>query len=173
MKLRHFHILLILLFALILCPLLGGYCGPEGLTNIEQHLQDSHGVSVSSTSNNGSSSTSSNNEAMEEENSKLKERLSVLEKQMSSRQDNNVEKKPVETPSNLESVGGDMRKMGALENNKIPEHEHTEESKCPPCPPCARCPEPSFTCKKVPNYKSNNKDQFPRAILANFSNFGM
>ncbi len=23
---------------------------------------------------------------------------------------------------------------------------------CPACPPCARCPEPSFTCKKVPNY---------------------
>ena len=23
---------------------------------------------------------------------------------------------------------------------------------CPPCAPCARCPEPSFTCKKVPNY---------------------
>ena len=40
MKLRHFHILLILLFALFLCPLLGGYCGPEGLTNIEGHLRD-------------------------------------------------------------------------------------------------------------------------------------
>jgi len=26
--------------------------------------------------------------------------------------------------------------------------------KCPPCPPCARCPEPSFECKKVPNYNS-------------------
>ena len=27
-------------------------------------------------------------------------------------------------------------------------------NKCPPCPPCARCPEPSFECKKVPNYNS-------------------
>ena len=26
----------------------------------------------------------------------------------------------------------------------------------PPCPPCARCPEPSFDCKKVPNYGSGN-----------------
>jgi hypothetical protein len=26
--------------------------------------------------------------------------------------------------------------------------------KCQPCPPCARCPEPSFECKKVPNYNS-------------------
>lgn len=29
-----------------------------------------------------------------------------------------------------------------------------ETKKCPPCPPCARCPEPSFECKKVPNYNS-------------------
>ena len=28
------------------------------------------------------------------------------------------------------------------------------EKKCQPCPPCARCPEPSFECKKVPNYNS-------------------
>jgi hypothetical protein len=28
------------------------------------------------------------------------------------------------------------------------------EKKCQPCPPCSRCPEPSFECKKVPNYNS-------------------
>ena len=28
------------------------------------------------------------------------------------------------------------------------------EKKCQPCPACARCPEPSFECKKVPNYNS-------------------
>ena len=28
--------------------------------------------------------------------------------------------------------------------------------KCQPCPPCARCPEPSFECKKVPNYNSTS-----------------
>ena len=27
----------------------------------------------------------------------------------------------------------------------------------PPCPPCARCHEPSFECKKVPSYSSENK----------------
>ena len=42
----------------------------------------------------------------------------------------------------------------------------------PPCPPCARCPEPSFDCKKVPNYKSNS-DTLPRPVLADFSQFGM
>jgi len=37
------------------------------------------------------------------------------------------------------------------------------EEKCPPCPACARCPEPSFECKKVPNYNSvsnNNNNNF-------------
>jgi uncharacterized protein (UPF0333 family) len=29
-----------------------------------------------------------------------------------------------------------------------------KKEKCPPCPACARCPEPSFECKKVPNYNS-------------------
>ena len=35
----------------------------------------------------------------------------------------------------------------------------------PPCPPCARCPEPSFECKKVPNYGTGN-------LGANYNNFG-
>jgi len=47
------------------------------------------------------------------------------------------------------------------------------QEKCPPCPPCARCPEPSFECKKVPNYSSNNDGSLPRPILADFSQFGM
>ena len=57
----------------------------------------------------------------------------------------------------------------------------------PPCPPCARCPEPSFECKKVPNYSSENKylptifppftsngpmrDTNPEPILNDFSSF--
>ncbi len=45
------------------------------------------------------------------------------------------------------------------------------DGKCPPCPPCGRCPEPSFECKKVPNYNVDNK-YLPRPVLNNFSNFG-
>jgi hypothetical protein len=43
---------------------------------------------------------------------------------------------------------------------------------CAPCPPCARCPEPSFECKKVPNYSSPNYDDIPDAILSPYSTFG-
>ena len=44
---------------------------------------------------------------------------------------------------------------------------------CPPCPACARCPEPSFECKKVPNYSAINNDYLPSPVLNDFSTFGM
>ena len=44
---------------------------------------------------------------------------------------------------------------------------------CPPCPSCARCPEPSFECKKVPNYNAMNNEFLPIPVLNDFSSFGM
>jgi|TARA_B110000483_G_scaffold25584_2_gene30409 hypothetical protein len=38
-----------------------------------------------------------------------------------------------------------------------------------PCPPCGRCPEPSFDCKKVPNYTTNS--DLPRPLVNDFSKF--
>jgi len=49
---------------------------------------------------------------------------------------------------------------------------HNEEPP-PPCPPCGRCPEPSFECKKVPNYNATNGDSMPVPVLNDFSSFGM
>jgi hypothetical protein len=49
----------------------------------------------------------------------------------------------------------------------------SREKKCPPCPACARCPEPSFECKKVPNYNAINNDSLPQPVLNDFSQFGM
>jgi hypothetical protein len=49
-----------------------------------------------------------------------------------------------------------------------------KETECPPCRPCGRCPEPSFECKKVPNYNVGMKNEYlPRPVLADFSQFGM
>lgn len=43
---------------------------------------------------------------------------------------------------------------------------------CPPCPACERCPEPSFDCKKVPNYRSTSVGNYlPIPILNDFSGF--
>ena len=47
------------------------------------------------------------------------------------------------------------------------------QEKCPPCPACARCPEPSFECKKVPNYNAINNEYLPIPVLNDFSTFGM
>ena len=47
------------------------------------------------------------------------------------------------------------------------------EKPCPACPACARCPEPSFECKKVPNYNAVNNQYLPVPVLSNFSSFGM
>ena len=52
--------------------------------------------------------------------------------------------------------------------------KNTLNQECPPCPPCARCPEPSFDCKKVPNYNLGPENKFlPRPVLNSFSTFGM
>ena len=53
-----------------------------------------------------------------------------------------------------------------------PKIESNAES-CPACPPCGRCPEPSFECKKVPNYSSINNDYLPMPVLSDFTTFGM
>ena len=50
---------------------------------------------------------------------------------------------------------------------------NTTENKCPPCPACARCPEPSITCKAVPNYNAINDQFLPQPVLNDFSQFGM
>jgi hypothetical protein len=48
-----------------------------------------------------------------------------------------------------------------------------KEAKCPPCEPCGRCPEPSFECKKVPNYNAIDNQYLPQPVLNDFSTFGM
>ena len=52
-------------------------------------------------------------------------------------------------------------------------NDSSSASKCPPCPACDRCPEPSFECKKVPNYNSTNNSYLPQPIINSFSGFGM
>ena len=48
-----------------------------------------------------------------------------------------------------------------------------EKNKCPPCPACERCPEPNFTCKKVPNYRNMDANKLPDFLprLANSNHF--
>jgi hypothetical protein len=52
-------------------------------------------------------------------------------------------------------------------------NDPSSSSTCPPCPACARCPEPSFDCKKVPNYNSIDNNYLPQPVISSFSAFGM
>jgi hypothetical protein len=45
------------------------------------------------------------------------------------------------------------------------------ETKCPACKPCGRCPQPDFTCKKVPNYAKTKNNKLPLPLLNDFSAF--
>ena len=65
---------------------------------------------------------------------------------------------------------------GATDDRLQPYNEQAKCGVCPkpqPCPACARCPEPSFDCKKVPNYASTNSSHLPMPVLTDFSTFGM
>jgi len=65
-----------------------------------------------------------------------------------------------------------MNNNGA--NNMMNNNGANNNETCPPCPTPQRCPEPSFECKKVPNYEMGKANAFlPRPILTDFSTFGM
>ena len=58
---------------------------------------------------------------------------------------------PPVCPKCPESKGGGGNGKGGMKGGQCcPE--------CPPCPAPQRCPEPAFTCKKVPNYSASNVD---------------
>jgi len=42
---------------------------------------------------------------------------------------------------------------------------------CQPCAPCGRCPEPSFDCKKVPNYNAVGSEMLPLPYLTSLGMF--
>jgi hypothetical protein len=79
-------------------------------------------------------------------------------------EDSNLELEQEDSSGLSNGLGAAFRGTGGSKNKK-----------CPPCPACARCPEPSFECKKVPNYSvnSNGSMSVPRPVLADFTQFGM
>jgi len=58
-------------------------------------------------------------------------------------------------------------------DNILESIDKIQDAKCPPCPRPQRCAEPSFECKKVPNYNAIGNDQLPIPVLNDFSTFGM
>lgn len=96
---------------------------------------------------------------------------------------NNKSLQSIQTNTISESFDGDSDELYILKSQIIPpvcpicprgpKCKNKIKKKCQPCPPCAKCPEPSFDCKKVPNYESSRNAYLPRAILTNETQYGM
>ena len=144
--------ILLLLVAVLLMALLGEKFYDrmirEGMTNSDSDSSSGNGnVNVADYTNNVDNSSLDNEEPLEMEGDKYMLKSHVV---------------PPVCPKCPDFV------LNAKELRK-----KMKES-CPPCPPCARCPEPSFDCKKVPNYTSSNVDNYlPKPMLTDFSNFSI
>ena len=144
--------ILLLLVAVLLMALLGEKFYDrmirEGMTNSDSDSSSGNGnVNVADYTNNVDNSSLDNEEPLEMEGDKYMLKSHVV---------------PPVCPKCPDFV------LNAKELRK-----KMKES-CPPCPPCARCPEPSFDCKKVPNYTSSSVDNYlPKPMLTDFSNFSI
>ena len=79
---------------------------------------------------------------------------------------------PSKLLGNQQETNIDDQKSELEELKKKLEEMKKYEGNCPPCPACERCPEPSFDCKKVPNYRSTSVGQYlPIPVLNDFSRF--
>jgi hypothetical protein len=150
MKLKAVHLLLILLCSLLLC--LACNSVKEGLTN-KTDVNNVHSQYVAPAGDTVDVySNASNN------------KISAL---------------PAGIPASQIPLGDED--MYILKSQIVPPvcpacpttSECPRQTPCAPCPPCGRCPEPSFECKKVPNYAANDDNSLPRPVLSDFSQFGM
>ena len=177
-KLYHAQVFLILLLALVLCSFLGGNCGVEGMETADHDhdvvddnnlLQD---PVVSSMNSNGSTVNGGTVPR-----STIKSR-SVQNAQTTNAQLNGDTTEEINKPStSIAAVPKSSIPIGNEELYVLRSEVAALLNKpsCPPCPPCGRCPEPSFSCKKVPNYNNvqSENNYLPKPVLADFSTFAM
>ena len=70
--------------------------------------------------------------------------------------------------NNVSELRGQIKQL----QQKLSAGDGSNGGECPPCPACARCPEPAFTCQKVPNYRSQNIGSYlPIPVINDFSTF--
>ena len=155
LKFNLIQVLLILLLALVLCPILGGHCGnKEGLENESGQGQ------VSQTS---SAQPEGSNELTGIVKNPANPASVIRPKYLEPQQLASIESRQTQDiPAGEEDLYVLRSEVASLLNKPA----NT------PCPPCGRCPEPSFTCKKVPNYNNVHSQNFlPKPVLNDFSTF--
>ena len=162
LKLNLLQLLLILLLSLVLCPLLGGKCGySEGLENASGNGDDRNSPNpiTQTPSAEPAGSSELTGRAKNPSNPASVIRPKYLEPQpltsIESRRETDI-------PAGDEDLYILRSEVASLLNKPA----NT------PCPPCGRCPEASFTCKKVPNYNNVHSQNFlPKPVLNDFSTF--
>ncbi len=160
MKLQRFHVYIALLALLLLCCLVG-IKRTEGYSNSCKNKKSNHHSSKHHSSKHHSSKHHSSKHHSSKHHSS---------KHHSSKHHSSPTADDYFNDSNY------MLKTAAIPPvcPKCPDvtiDEKFHRKKCPPCPPCERCPEPSFTCKKVPDYSFTNMNYLPKPMLNDFSQF--
>ena len=172
-KFYHIQVFLILMLALVLCSFLGGNCGTtEGMEN--SHTHDN----ISSKNNLLQDPDESKNDTVQY--STIKSRKG-MKNQMNNDSLNGTENKETN------ELNKPSTSIAAIPKSSIPSGSEDlyvlrsevasllNKPSVPPCPPCGRCPEPSFSCKKVPNYNNvhSENNYLPKPVLSDFSTFAM
>ena len=162
MKLQKLHLFLILLAVLLLSSLGIGIMENFGLIEGNQNIMDSS-VSLNSVKNR---KAGTKNQALEEggkynpfNNVKFRE-LNKGKKEMKFSDSNGITKD--EIPAGEEHLYILKSEIVPPVCPKCPDCPKQSvknvQKECPPCPRPERCPEPAFTCKKVPNYSVSSVD---------------
>lgn len=162
MKLKKLHLFLILLAVLILSSLGIGILENFGIIEGNENLMDSK-VSLNSAKNRR---VGKENKALKKgskynpfNNVKFRN-LSKDKKPMKFSDSNGVTKN--EIPDGDEHLYILKSEVVPPVCPKCPDFPrpkcNKDKGECPPCPAPERCPEPAFTCKKVPNYSVSSVD---------------
>lgn len=161
-KFNLIQVLLILLLALVLCPILGGHCGiTEGLETATNHEHNDN--SVKQVTQTPSAEPEGSDELTGRAENPSNPASVIRPKYLEPQELTTIEsRRKTDIPAGEEDLYVLRSEVASLLNKPA----NT------PCPPCGRCPEPSFTCKKVPNYNNVHSQNFlPKPVLNDFSTF--
>lgn len=189
-KLYHLQVFLVLLLALLLCSFLGGNCNKEGMTNVKDADHDHNNNLLQNPSDVLDNLSGTRNSVRNEINNAKRQRVeqtlndpntvnySTIKKsqQMNNEMINN-ELNGTRPPASINAIPKSSIPSGQEELYVLRSEVSNLLNKpsCQPCPPCGRCPEPSFSCKKVPNYNNihSENNYLPKPVLSDFSTFAM
>jgi hypothetical protein len=197
MNLTKVHLFVILLLALVLCSFLGGSCGDNA--GLEGFNNSSNSSNNSNSQYSDQFSSYGNMYSADKKYAKGQDVLYDRKDKPLAPEEGDDDDDQKFAPFSSGASGSSASEAGIPAGQIIPgqedmyilkssivppvcpvcpavrcnNHKNSTPAKCPPCPPCSRCPEPSFECKKVPNYSMTDNNALPRPVMSSFSQFGL